>query len=389
MSGLNWWNVLRSTLPLLVLLITLWSCQKGDLLPPIEILSQREAGIVEPELKGLDTWINSEPFTLEDQRGKVVLIDFWTYTCVNCIRTLPYLKDWYAKYSDQGLVILGVHSPEFEFEKSINNVQEAVSRFGINHPVALDNNMVTWDVFDNRYWPAKYLLDQNGTVRYQHFGEGSYEETESIIRVLLTDAGYDVSDIAFSYGSRLGKAAGSTYNKNQTRELYAGTHRNYSANPFHPPYIGNREYFEHRGGPLWEKETVFFDPDKHEKGRIYISGLWSMEEESLRHARDTVDNSDYVFLRFSASEVNAVFGSSDEVYDVLVTLNGIPLKPSQKGDDIVFDERGVSFIRVDRSDMFNLVRLKDFQTGELKLSSKSSGFEIFSFTFGSKSDIGN
>ena len=93
MSGLNWWNVLRSTLPLLVLLITLWSCQKGDLLPPIEILSQREAGIVEPELKGLDTWINSEPFTLEDQRGKVVLIDFWTYTCVNCIRTLPYLKD--------------------------------------------------------------------------------------------------------------------------------------------------------------------------------------------------------------------------------------------------------------------------------------------------------
>ena len=140
---------------------------------------------------------------------------------------------------------------------------------------------------------------------------------------------------------------------------------------------------------LWEKETVFFDPDKHEKGRIYISGLWSKEEESLRHARDTVDNSDYVFLRFSASEVNAVFGSSDEVYDVLVTLNGIPLKPSQKGDDIVFDEKGVSFIRVDRSDMFNLVRLKDFQTGELKLSSKSSGFEIFSFTFGSKSDIGN
>ena len=105
-----------------------------------------------------------------------------------------------------------------------------------------------------------------------------------------------------------------------------------------------------------------------------------MEEESLRHARDTVDNSDDVFLRFSASEVNAVFGSSDEVYDVLVTLNGIPLKPSQKGDDIVFDEKGVSFIRVDRSDMFNLVRLKDFQTGELKLSSKSSGFEIFSFT---------
>ncbi len=374
---------------LIVLLVMLGSCQRGDAFSGVEPLTESSSVKWSPELKGLGPWINSTPFTLENQKGKVVLIDFWTYTCINCIRTLPYLNDWHSKYSDDGLVILGIHAPEFEFEKLAKNVQDSVRRLGIKYAIAQDNNMITWDAFNNRYWPAKYIIDKNGKVRYQHFGEGSYGETESIIRALLTDAGYDVSDIGFSYGLQENDTAGGTYNKNQTRELYAGTRRNYTSNPFHPPYIGNSEYFEHREGRVWKKETDFLDPSNHEEGRIYINGLWSKQEESLRHARDTIDNSDYISLKFSATEVNAVFGSSGEVYDVLVTLNGISLKPSQKGDDIVFDERGVSFIRVDRSDMFNLVRLKDFQTGELKLSSKSSDFEIFSFTFGSKLDTGS
>ena len=373
----------------MVLSIIFGSCQREDTFLGVEPLSGSKLVEDAPELKGLGPWINSEPFTLEDQKGKVVLIDFWTYTCINCIRTLPYLNDWHAKYSDEGLVILGVHAPEFEFEKLTKNVQESVRRFGIEYPVAQDNSMVTWDVFSNRYWPAKYILDQNGAVRYRHFGEGSYEETESIIRALLTDAGYDVSDIGFSFDLRDSEITSSEHRKNQTRELYTGTYRNYTANPFHPPYVGNQEYFENVGKLSWKKETDFHDPGGHEEGRIYINGLWSREEESLKHARDSLDESDYIALKFSASEVNAVFGSPGIPYVVYVTVNGTPLDHSEKGDDILFDGKGMSFINVERSDMFNLVRLEKFQTGELKLSSKSSHFEIYSFTFGSKPETRN
>src|SRR5262249_35582634 len=130
-------------------------------------------------------WINSPPLTLAELRGKVVLIDFWTYSCINCLRTLPYIKDWYEKYHDKGLVIIGVHTPEFEFEHDVNNVKAAVQKLGILYPVALDNNFATWLAFNNRYWPAHYLINQDGVVVYTHFGEGEYDVTENNIRYLL------------------------------------------------------------------------------------------------------------------------------------------------------------------------------------------------------------
>ena len=139
------------------------------------------------EFAGLASWINSEPLTLEGLRGNVVLVDFWTYSCINCIRTLPYVKDWYGKYADQGLVVIGMHTPEFSFEKERDNVIEAAKRFGLEYPIAQDNDFVTWRAFDNMYWPSKYLFDRNGVIRYTHIGEGAYEETERMIQQLLAE----------------------------------------------------------------------------------------------------------------------------------------------------------------------------------------------------------
>lgn len=138
-----------------------------------------------PEIKGITHWINSEPLTIAGLKGKVVLVDFWTYSCINCIRTQPYLNAWYAKYKDKGLEIIGVHTPEFEFEKNIPNVERAVKDEKITYPVAMDNNYATWNAFDNHYWPAKYLIDQNGQIVYTHFGEGDYDEIEQKVQALL------------------------------------------------------------------------------------------------------------------------------------------------------------------------------------------------------------
>lgn len=139
-----------------------------------------------PELITGGQWFNGQPVTLESLRGKVVLIDFWTYTCINCIRTLPYLKNWHEKYKDKGLVIIGVHTPEFEFEKDPDNVAEAIKDFDIDYLVMQDNDFATWNAYNNRYWPAKYLIDKEGFIRYTHFGEGAYDETEKVIQELLS-----------------------------------------------------------------------------------------------------------------------------------------------------------------------------------------------------------
>ena len=138
-----------------------------------------------PEIAGIAAWLNSPPLTREDLKGKVVLIDFMTYSCINCIRTFPYTNAWHDKYKDDGLLIIGMHTPEFEFEKDADNVRKALAQFGITFPVALDNDYVTWNHFNNQYWPAKYLFDRDGILRYRHFGEGRYEETEEAIQQLL------------------------------------------------------------------------------------------------------------------------------------------------------------------------------------------------------------
>ncbi|MDB5892133.1 MAG: Redoxin protein [Polaromonas sp.] len=141
-----------------------------------------------PEFDGIEQWLNSAPLSMAGLRGKVVLIDFWTYACINCLRTLPHVNRWADTYRAQGLVVVGVHTPEFAFERSTSNLQTAMRRFGVKHPVAQDNRYATWKAYANQYWPAKYLVDARGRIRYQHFGEGRYDETEAAIRNLLSSA---------------------------------------------------------------------------------------------------------------------------------------------------------------------------------------------------------
>src|SRR5687768_7616968 len=148
-----------------------------------------------PELRGITGWINSEPLTMAGLRGKAVLVDFWTYSCVNCVRTLPYVNAWHEGYKDKGLVIIGVHTPEFEFEHDRSNVEAAVARFGISYPVAIDNDYATWKAYKNRYWPAHYFIDVKGNIRYQHFGEGGYDHSEGVIRALLQEIGSPAQNV--------------------------------------------------------------------------------------------------------------------------------------------------------------------------------------------------
>jgi thiol-disulfide isomerase/thioredoxin len=149
--------------------------------------NQANKSTTAPEFAGIDKWLNSDPLTMQQLRGKVVLVDFWTYTCINCIHVLPYVKTWNQKYKDQGLVVVGVHTPEYPFEGNTDNVKTAIKRFDITFPVAQDNSYATWRAYDNQYWPAFYLVDKKGHVVYTHFGEGDYEQTEAKIKALLAE----------------------------------------------------------------------------------------------------------------------------------------------------------------------------------------------------------
>ena len=151
-----------------------------------------------PEFQQIDTWLNSEPLKLEALRGKVVLVDFWTYTCINCLNHLPYVQEWHQKYKDQGLVVVGVHTPEFAYEKSTRNVQDAIKRLQIKHAVAQDNSYGTWRAFNNQYWPAVYLIDKQGKIVYSHFGEGSYGTTEKKIQALLAEPAAALASVPVS-----------------------------------------------------------------------------------------------------------------------------------------------------------------------------------------------
>jgi len=161
------------------------ACSPGVFADPVEPTHTSPSPLA-PEFKGIDHWINSAPQTMEQLRGKVVLVEFWTYSCINCIHVAPHVKQWHEQFKDQGLAVIGVHTPEYGYEKKLDNLQAAVKRFGITYPVAQDNDYQTWNAYGNQYWPALYLIDQDGHIVYQHFGEGAYDTTEAKIRQLLS-----------------------------------------------------------------------------------------------------------------------------------------------------------------------------------------------------------
>lgn len=321
---------------------------------------------------------------MADLRGKVVLVDFWTYTCINCIRTFPHLKEWYAKYADKGLVVVGVHSPEFLFETERANVERAVADFGIEYPVAQDNSLDTWQAFDNRSWPGKFLIDKSGAIRYQHFGEGQYLQTEQEIRKLLAETGVSLANISLNTTSDgavyPGLQSSSSIDEAVTRELHASYIKNSVAmqnGGDRLAYVANFDYFD-----AANTVVAYTDPGNHENHHLYLEGVWHNGQESLTHARQTTSYEDYVAIEFYSNEVNVVVGMERSPYEVLVTLDDAPLRPDQAGEDIEFDAAGNSYLLVDEARMFNVVRLAEFETHELKISSNSDEFSVYTYTFG-------
>ncbi len=338
-----------------------------------------EVGSVAQEIQGISGWINSEPFTMESLRGKVVLVDFWTYTCVNCIRTMPFLREWHEKYADEGLVIVGVHSPEFQFEEVRENVEAAVEQFQIKWPVLQDNEMQTWRAFNNQFWPAKYLIDKDGVIQYTHFGEGAYDETELEIRKLLEEAGATIDDIVANPDSGPTfneKASSGSIETGQTRELYAGLERNASSQV---PYIIQAEFYAlPAGGPI-----LLEDPGDHQNHFLYLHGMWINGLDGAQHARVTEDLEDYVALKYFGTSVNVVLGSEGEPYRVYLTVDDGPIPLQDRGTDIEEDEDGRTFIFVDRDRMYRLIESPEYGGHEMKLTSNSDEFAVFAFTFGS------
>ena len=357
------------------------------MLVPCEGSRGGSVGDCAPEFAGTQEWINSEPLSMEGLLGNVVLIDFWTYTCVNCIRTLPFLQEWHQRYADDGLVIVGVHTPEFEFEKVYDNVVQATVDEGVAWPVVQDNDFTVWRSYSNRYWPAKYLIDRNGEIQYRHFGEGKYAETEEWIRQLLEQDGMASIDPNLSLPQDQQRDDAFRLGMDVTRELFAGW--KFTAQQGRGGIAQANEYLEAArssfNGEGYPSVVAQFEaPGKLEPNLIYFHGPWAIGPESARHAEMTMHHDNYLSLVYSARSVNAVLTSdSGEPYDVRITVNGEYLTDENKGDDIIIGDGGVSYLRVTEPKLYKLVEHDDWQgEQELRMSSMSDDFGLYSFTFG-------
>ncbi len=311
-----------------------------------------------PDFTATQQWFN----TPDDQalsiagltkgEGRVVLIDFWTYTCINCIRTLPYVKSWDADYRDDGLTVVGVHSPEFAFEKDAGNVADAIDRYGIDYPVVQDNELGTWTAFANQYWPAKYLIDADGDVRYVHFGEGGYDETEKAIRSLLAEAGArDLGATAKPQGDV--ETADSAL---RTPETYLGVAR--ARGWINGPQPGSKDY-----GAV--------DPSSLGLNQFAYGGAWDIGDESA-----TAGAGAAVALSFQARRVFLVLGSPGAPRRLQVLLDGKPIPDSLAGDDV-----GAGVATVDEQRLYRLVDLPQAGRHTLELRF-DDGIEAYAFTFG-------
>ncbi len=305
-----------------------------------------------PELRGITGWVNSEPTTLAALRGKVVIVDFWTYSCINCVRTFPYMNDWYQKYKDSGLVILGVHTPEFEFEKSHDNVVQAVQQYGIKYPVAQDNDFDTWNAYNNMYWPAKYIVDARGRVRYIHFGEGQYEETEQVIRSLLAEAG-------MAAPVSTAPMPDYTVTGNSTPETYLGSSRQ--------GHLASPEKY------VVGKPQQFSAPSDLPGNSFAFEGGWTVDKEYA-----VAGQGSGLELRFYANNVYIVLtpGKGGEEADVL--LDGKPLEESVAGADV---HGGI--LTASEPKLYHLVDLRGSPGVHLlSLRFHRGGTRVYTFTFG-------
>jgi len=303
-----------------------------------------------PEFFDLGPWHNADPFTLESLKGKVVLVDFWTYSCINCIRTLPYIQGYWDKYKDTGkFVLLGVHTPEFTFEKSEENVAMAIKKHGLMYPVAQDNNFGTWSAFANRYWPAKYLIDANGIIRYEHFGEGNYEETDRAIASLLEEAGVDMSEKL--------KVKSETLVSSEARKSGQVTPETYLSSRSWPA-LGNST-----GSPSAAVIT-YTAPDSIALHKYYLVDSWQLVADE---AQTLVSDIGEVRMRFLGGEINLVMGLAEGATPVEATVT-------------VDGKLGKTFV-IDHHDLYNLFT-GDYGEHDIVLTLKGKGLQAFAFTFG-------
>lgn len=316
------------------------------------------------ELYG-DFWFNSEPVPISALRGQVILLDFWDYTCINSQRTLHYVKEWYRKYAEHGLVVVGVHTPKFPFGKNPEIVQKWIDRFGITYPVVMDNEYVIAANYDNRSWPAIYIIDKDGFVRYENVGEGNYVMTEHVIQTLLYDAGVSEElPLPMDPIREEDKPGAVCYPV--SHELFTGYLRG---------SIGNVN------GYSPESVIEYHDPKLYIEGRLYADGKWISHKDCLQLAENE-NRFGSIILRYHAVEVNAVVNPEGERdFEVTVTQDDHFLTAENKGEDVRLAPDGRSYLVVHDPRMYNIVKNREFGDHILKLSTSSNGFAVYSFTF--------
>jgi thiol-disulfide isomerase/thioredoxin len=315
-----------------------------------------------PSLDGATTWLNSPPLSAAGLRGKVVLVDFWTYTCINWLRTLPYVRAWAEKYKEQGLVVIGVSTPEFEFEHTVENVRRSVKEMGIAYPVAIDNNYAIWRAFDNHYWPALYFVDAQGRIRHHHFGEGDYEQSERVIQQLLAEAGRGGSDRALVSVNGAGTEAAADWGSLKSPENYVG--------------YGRTENFASPGGAAVDKPHVYAAPSRLGLNHWALSGDWTVGRQAtkLNQAKGRI------VYRFHARDLHLVMGPVAPGTSVRFRMLIDGQRPgAAHGLDV--DAQGYGTVTEQR--LYQLIRQpKPISDREFEIEFLDPGIAVFAFTFG-------
>src|SRR3989344_1593655 len=300
------------------------------------------------ELVGIQGFINSDSFKISDQIGKkIILIDFWTYSCINCQRTTPYLNAWWEKYEDDGLLIIGVHTPEFEFEKKYDNVLQATQTFGIKYPVVQDNNYSTWTAYGNRYWPRKYLIDIDGFIVYDHIGEGGYEETEDKIRELLMERKLVLGETGgIDTGMAGPRGVQDVSVRPESPEVYFGAFRN--------ELLANGDMSK-----VGIQNLV--NPGSVNLNKLYLVGSWNIQEEYAQN----LNSDSKVIFKFKARKVNIVAEAD---------------KPSKAS--ILLDGKMISEVNIQNSQLYEIISLPEQGEHTLEIILEDPNIRLYTFTFG-------
>jgi thiol-disulfide isomerase/thioredoxin len=333
---------------------------EGQQMTPAAVQLPFEAEL--PSLGGATAWLNSPPLSAADLRGKVVLIDFWTYTCINWLRTLPYVRAWAEKYQEHGVVVIGVHSPEFPFEHDIENVRQAARDMRVEYPIAIDNDFAIWRAFTNHYWPALYLVDAQGHLRYHHFGEGEYERSELILQQLLTEAG--IGGIAHELVSvdAQGAEAAADWGSLRSPETYVGYER--------------IEHFASPGGAVLGSRRVYTAPTRLRLNHWALAGEWTVERGSA--LLNTANGR--IAYRFHARDLHLVMGPAARGTSVRfrVFIDGQP-PGAAHGSDV--DEQGNGTVLQER--LYQLIRQPGhIADRQFEIEFLDAGVQAFVFTFG-------